>query len=195
MAHLKPSDFITLRKKRMDWTMAGTHRQWIYAFKLTVLGKWEIDNWKRCEFVKVEILAAWFCGNMNKINILVSCSTCFFFILAAHTHSPNPLKTLQRTIRNITISIRTPDSNVSHTLSPSSLPWVPNEKKTPRLWLDLGFLDENGHEFLDLAVLPGGVSPGKSHRGPELQATTELTRVGFIWATCQPYELMVYTTH
>jgi len=67
MAQLKPSDFITLRKKRMDWTMAGTHRQWIYAFKLTVLGKWEIDNWKRCEFVKVEILAAWFCGNMNKI--------------------------------------------------------------------------------------------------------------------------------
>jgi len=57
-------------------------------------------------------------------------------------------------------------------------------KKNPRLWLDLGFLDENGHEFLDLAVLPGGVSPGKSHRGPELQATTELTRVGFIWATC-----------
>lgn len=60
----------------------------------------------------------------------MSCSTCFFFILAAHTHSPNPLKTLQPTIRNITISIRTPDSNVSHTLSPSSLPWDPNEKKT-----------------------------------------------------------------
>lgn len=130
MAQLKPSDFITLRKKRMDWTMAGTHRQWIYAFKLTVLGKWEIDNWKRCEFVKVEILAAWFCGNMNKIfkyfGVLFDL---LFFILAAHTHSPNPLKTLQRTIRNMTISIRTPDSNVSHTLSPSSLPWVPNEKK------------------------------------------------------------------
>ena len=115
------------------------------------------------------------------LNILVSCSTCFFFILAAHTHSPNPLKTLQRTIRNITISIRTPDSNVSHTLSPSSLPWVPNEKKPHACGLTLDSSMKMVMSFLDLAVLPGGVfHRGKSHRGPELQATTELTRVGFI---------------
>ena len=146
MAQLKPSDFITLRKKRMDW-MAGTDL-WIQA----VLGKWEIDNWKRSEFQLK------FCLALRRNNILLVREIGLFS--SAHTHSPKFSSNSSRTIRNVIISIRTAEPNVS---TPShlhlKLPWAPRNEKSPRLWLDLGFLDENGHEFLDLWAVFHHVSP------------------------------------